>query len=443
MTPFEFYTALFSHYDKYLLILSFVCLLYAIILRNRVYSIFDPLFLAFLASAFGIADVVFLYDLKLIRSYYFISFIATQAAFLTGFFMFRPLKIPHVTKIECRTQVDSLKILFILSSFLYISAQIYSYWQKGLPILAESRLMEFYDQDFIGSILNKIITPSRIIAAALGVHFAITANRHFKYFSYLILIIFITLSLFSGAKSNYLDLIFIMFTYTLFARKYLPLNKLTGVKILLWFMSILSVIGAIIITILYYHASNPLQYLVLRLVQTGDTYFYAYPNDVIEQVTKSNIIVALFPGFAKFFGIISPNNIPSLGLELFRLVNDSTALEGPNARHNVFGLAYLGPYWSVLYSFILGTILGFVRSGLFRLLPATALSSVIYVVLFITLYGLETDANMAFGHLVGVLFFGLILIIASEVISKSIPWQPTGGAAPDGQLVSRTPGMAG
>ena len=442
MTPFEFFTALFSHYDKYLLILSFVCLLYAIILRKRVYSIFDPLFLAFLASAIGIADVVFLYELKLIRSYYFISFIATQAAFLIGFFMFRPLRIPDVAEIKCHTQIDSLKILFILSSFLYISAQIYSYWQKGLPLLAESRLSIFYDQGFIGSMLNKIITPSRIIAAALSIHFLITAKRHFKYFSYLILFICILFSLPAGAKSNFLDLIFILFTYTLFANKYLPHNKLVIVNKLIVYVFIFSVIFAFIIILFYHHVSNPLYYLVLRLVQCGDTYFYAYPNDVINQVTKSNIIVALFPGFAKFFGAITPNNTPSLGIELFRLVNDSTALDGPNARHNVFGLAYLGPYWSVLYSFILGTILGFVRSGLFRLLPATALSSVIYVVLFITLYSLETDANMAVGNLVGVLFFGIIMFIASEVISKSIPWQFRGGAAAEGHLISRSPGMA-
>lgn len=442
MTPVEFFATLLLHYDKYLLILLFVCLLYAIILKKRVYSLFDPLFLAFLVSAFGIADVVFLYDLKLIRSYYFISFIATQSAFLIGFFMFKPLRIPDVPEIKCPTQIDSLKILFILSSFLYISAQIYSYWQKGLPLLAESRLSIFYDQGFIGSMLNKIIAPSRIIAATLSIHFLITAKRHFRYFSYLILSICILFSIPAGAKSNFLDLIFILFAYALFANKYLPHNKLAIVNKLLVYVFIFSVIFAFIIILYYHHLSNPLYYMILRLVQSGDTYFYAYPNDVISQVTKANIIVALFPGFAKFFGVINPNNTPSLGIELFRIVNDVNALDGPNARHNVFGLAYLGPYWSVLYSFILGTILGFVRSGLFRLLPATALSAVIYVVLFITLYSIETDANMAFGNLVGVLFFGIIMLIASEFISKSIPWQLRGGAAPDGQLISRSPGMA-
>jgi hypothetical protein len=341
-------------------------------------------------------------------------------AFLFGFAIYKPLKIDYVAKVDYNyEQHGRLKIFFILSSILYIIAQISSYWQNGIPLLQESRLLFFYEQGLIGGTLNKIIIPTRIIVIILTIHYLLTGKKNFRYFSYLMIIFCIISSILSGAKSSFIDLLFIAFCYRLFASKYLPYDKAKTLNVTLIYIAILLSLSTLLMTALLNPDFNPLIYLAMRMIQSGDTYFYAYPNDVIEYVTQSNIIVALFPGLSKAFDIINSDNIPMLGIELYRKVNLSIAIEGPNARHNVFGLAYLGPYWSVLYSFILGNILGFVRSGLFRLLPGTPFYAVIYVGLFILIYGIESDANMALGNLIGFIIFCPLLIMASQLFKIS------------------------
>jgi len=417
MTPEAFYHALFNEWQAYFVILIFVFLLYFVLLKNRIESIFDPLFLGFLFSAFGAADVYFLFAFDLIRPYYFFSYCATQTAFLIGFLLFPPISPQYAKCGVALPNRSSVVLLYVISALCFIILQIFSYWKRGIPIFLDSRLENYYNQGIIGSFLNKALEPIGLITSVLSLHFLVAGRGGAKLFSKFVLVFVIVFAILTGSKSNFYGLITVAFTYYLFSRRFLPPEPIKKLKVLFHRLGVMAVIVAILIVVFKLNNSNPLVYLGLRLIQSGDSYFYAYGNDAINQLTKANFVVALFPGFAKLLGFIGNENVPSLGTELFRIVNKYAALDGPNARHNVFGLAYLGPYWSVAYSFVLGTILGFARSGLYRWLPMTPLGAVVYVVIFISVSGIETDANMAFSNLVGVFSIGVFLFMLSLLLS--------------------------
>lgn len=422
MLPNEFFYYVYAEKLYYFGIWFSVAIIYYIVIYKRyITSIIDPLFIAFFFSIFGTTDVIFLFANELIRENYFLSFVATQVAFIFGFVLYKPIYIQKINTISQQYVMVPkgfpLKTLLYISLILLLVTQIYFYILHGIPMFMESRISFLYTNSVLTKILNKFLPVVQIIVCYIALYNIIFVKKISKvivlvsYFA--LLFIFITLIL-TGARSTILLILLVAYSFYLYMYRY---SSEYHIKIVYKFaikIFIVAVILLFIISILKYGGLN---FIIYRLIHTGDTFFYAYPNDVIETLRSSNIFVALFPGFSNIFFGADIENIPSLGIELFQTVTGIERIDGPNARHNVFGLVHLGPYFSVLYSFLLGNLLGISRSWLYYKLPPTVFGGLVYTMVFACILGIETDAGMSFGKLVGMFVVGGGLIFFSFLLN--------------------------
>ncbi|HLX55072.1 MAG TPA: hypothetical protein VKR58_14095 [Aquella sp.] len=160
--------------------------------------------------------------------------------------------------------------------------------------------------------------------------------------------------------------------------------------------------------------SNSLGVFLFRLVSSGDIYYFSYPGHNIEQIKGTSPFLALFGDIFSTLRIIPREKQPTiLGVQLYRTFFDSDITAGPNARHNVFGYVYFGFSGSIIFSYLIGLILSFVRNKLFFTLKKNIVGQLIFMLLYINLVSLETDPPMAFSNVENlVLIFPIILIVA-------------------------------
>lgn len=416
MTPSSFFYLVFLHPWTYSICLLIISALYFLLFRKKILSLFDPIFLAFLGSALSGAAVIFLYAISEISIGYYYSYLATQIAFLIGFLLLSNAR-PKSSAMAMTAHVPvsfQFKIISYLSFFLCVLVYILFYYKNGIPLLAESRIAFYYDAGIVSSLINKFIFPLFVCSLACSFVMLFHGVSYEKVFFLFVVFVLAIFAVLSGAKSSLYQLVAVLYLYHIFSERFDGYRNYLKRKKVLVFVFIVSVGAAFLLISIKIQHNNAFTYLLLRLVQSGDTFFYAYPNSVLDSMPSGNIFSALFPGFSKYFGV--PHEGLGLGVELFQEVNKVDSIDGPNARHNVFGLLHLGWLGSVFYSFFLGLILSFSRFSLYKLLPANYIGSIVFVVILMSVVGIESDANMAFSKLLGSLFvLGLLLLLSKFI----------------------------
>lgn len=407
------------------------------IFRKYIYSIFDPFTFTLIMSSIAYSVVFFLYHLNLISNYYFFSFIITQTAFFIGFFVFKPI---NKKKIYRKFQAKKLyfgttaKYLYLLSALLWIVSQGIVYYSKGIPLLMESRLETYTGGTGFG-IFNRIISITSTIALSIAIfrifYYQFNSSILSRWTDYFIVLFSIIVALLSGSKSELMNLIFIMFFVmfynykteegqkTFYAKKQLQKKQ--------WHFFFLSVVLAIFTIIvqstLKYgneNKTNPLISLLMRLVNSGDIYMYAYPNAFLEKIPKANPFLAFFKDLIGMFRIMPWDALPEhLGLQLNQNLYHTDLILGPNARHNVFGLHYFGFTGSIFFSFFLGMVVSFLRNKIYFIMKTDIISMIIYILLAQHALTFETDPSYALSKYVNILVVFLPLWVISYILAKN------------------------
>ena len=109
---------------------------------------------------------------------------------------------------------------------------------------------------------------------------------------------------------------------------------------------------------------------------------------------------------------------PAIGITLKTMHHPSKVPEGPNARHNVFGLVYFGFWGSILFSFLLGCIISFTRNMLPLILKDNLVAGVIFAYLVIKMSGLDSDPMLVLTYVNNLLFVLPILLLFVLLISS-------------------------
>jgi oligosaccharide repeat unit polymerase len=421
MNNFEFFGDINNNINLFILILIFSFLLHYFLFKKNVKSILDPYFLAVFSSIFCFADVFFLFLLNKISSYIFLSYLLTQIAFMIGFYSFKSSKNTINRKTQLNTKKNTDVIAFYFFSFLYLSAQLAIYITKGIPLFMESRLETFKDGGGVG-VLGRITEVTSIFA--LYSFFLVVDMNKFRIkdtLKYTISFTIFLTFLLSGSKSNFLIIFYVLWCYIAYAKinggnyePYLKLLKKNLKKIII--ISIL-----IICAIIYIQSKsvdalddkiNPLLAIVLRFVFSGDIYWYAYPNNLYLTIPSNNGLLALFSDFFGFFRIVKWDQLPEvIGLTFKSYHHPSDVLTGSNARHNVFGLIYFGFLGSLIFSFLLGVIISFVRSRLAFYLKNTFIGGAIFTYLTIKISSLDTDPQLTITYLDNLFFIFPIIFL--------------------------------
>ncbi len=422
MDTSSFYTLIFSNIGLYSICLLLSIIVYYFVFRKYFLSILDPFFLGICFSLLGFATVLFLFFNNNINIYWFFSYLLTQFAFFIGFRMCRPLTIAKYSeKIEVSNQQIRLsKWIFLISGVFTILSTLLIYYFKGIPIFAASRLNMVGD-DSLFKIIMRISTITFPVYMFMTIYFLTIKEKKsipLQLFSYLSLIVLLVFSILSGSKSSILALGFGLFIYSIYSTRwgdyfvFSLINKFS--KKFLIFAVIIA-----LISISLAEDSNPFFYLLYRIVSSSDAYFMSYPNDVIEIIPKENWFIALFASPLKMVGLIDATRIPEpIGFRLMEYHHHVQLFKGPNSRHNIFGFVYFGFGWSIVYSFVLGYVLSFVRNKMFYRLSKNILGSIFYFLLLSSAIFLEADFHLSLAFFINILFLYFPLLIVSILIDN-------------------------
>jgi hypothetical protein len=419
MSSFEFFTQL--NIPLYLICLLFSFFLYCLVYTRQYIGIFDPFTYYLFFSMFAFTTSVYLYIDGFVSEELFIHFILTQLFFFIGFSIPKPIDItrkkyqpPNIFIIK-GIELRAIKWFFILFSSLTVLLQVKVYIEHGFPIFSESRL-DFVGDDVFSKLLLRIndivfaslVSISFVIIYVFPKRFTISMRR----ISYLFLVFLITCAVLNGSKSAIIKylLLFALFAYVF---NYIGVRNPKKVlkKYGIWIFGI-SILGALSIVIIAGEAENAGKLLLYRLVMSGDVFYMAYPNNVIDRFIDSNAwYVSLFASPAKMFNLIDIQDVPSvLGFDLMSYHEGYDLSKGPNPRHNVLGYVYIGYYGSIAFSFILGLTVSFLRNSSFSFLSRNTLGIILYINL--VLISIKAEADY-FNFLAGIINFFVLIILWS------------------------------
>lgn len=424
MSTTDFLVLINDNIDIYLLTFIFTIILYYVIFRKCVFTIIDPFLITLLYSSFATSVVLFLFCCKQIDLYMLSSFVFSQVALWLGYFVYKPMKLNDFSnELNILRKSSKFKIyVFIVSSFLYTILMLYTYIKIGIPLFMPSRLALFSEGGgigFIGRVISIYGTISLFFLFYLHDCKDKPCNTYIKiYFCFYIVTLFL-----SGSKSTVLNIFIVYFAYLLC---YGSKKQILWIKKHQYKVIGCVVLSAMIVILLQSGTEdNPILSFIIRLVSSGDVFYMSYPNKVILDIDNSNSLTLLFGEFLGTFRFVSWNDIPRpLGMQLFEYHSGYDASIGPNSRHNIIGLFVFGYYGGILFSFLVGLLVSYIRSKFFLLkVNHRPILSIFFIALYSSVVASETDitlliaqvVNLIISFLLGVLVFvitipGFILI---------------------------------
>ncbi|MBK0384095.1 oligosaccharide repeat unit polymerase [Pedobacter sp. SD-b] len=440
MEWYSFGLLLADNIALFLKIFAASLIIYTIIFKRLYISVLDPIVFTLLFSVFGFTVVWFLYFTKQILTFYLISYLLTQIAFFIGLFSFKSLsKTSLLSKtkiIKLKNETLFLNLLFIISSTLYILLCISTYFLVGVPLFMDSHV-DIYSNSgglgFLGRFID-VLKPTSIFLLIILLFDSLKLNL-FTLYKFFFLICIIIFSVLSGSKSEFIKIGLIFFCFLILnANKYHSyFNKLRKYEIGLFITAFLIIISVIMVqgnTKDTVSLNDSLFSLYFRMVSSGDTYFFAYPNGAIESINGNKPFLMLFGDFFGALRFIPRESLPEpLGITLFNLYLKADYAAGPNPRHNVLGYVYFGFYGSIVFSFCIGFLLSFFRNKLFFTLRKNISGQLIFVLVYLNLVVLETDTPMALSGIGNILItlpillaitFPVFLILTTSVKKQHI-----------------------
>lgn len=392
----EFFLYVYSDWGRMLLSIIISLIIYILLYRKYFRSLLDPLTLMLLGSCMGCSVVIFLYIKSLILSVYFYSYISTQLFFYLGFRKGHNSKrYPVIKKIRLIDLDEFTKCFFVSAALIDISSQLLQYKYLGIPLFMSSRLNIMADAGGVG-ILTRFISVCRAFTILLSFYYInykksnILSSFSKVYIVYVILACFL-----SGSRGSILIFATGFFFYATIFEELHPKLKQQLSKYEFRILCVLSLFAIGINTVKYGSLINGVSEFGVRLPCYGDTYFYAYPNQLIEYIDDSQPFKSIFSSFLGFFRIYPYDELPNpIGQDLFHFFSNNGDIGGPNARHNIVSYLYFGMLGGLFFSSILGFIAGFFRKLFFSRHYKSILGATVYVWLYSSSCSIETDVNL-------------------------------------------------
>jgi hypothetical protein len=425
--------------------------LYFLVFKKQFYSYLDPLFFTVITTSFSTTVVLFLFCLKAIDITLLSSFIFSEMAFIFGFLAFGriPLYFPiENSSVIDRRQFNSRPLIFFYFFILcvtIISVSI-TYYYFGIPLFSSSRLATYSEGGGSG-IFGRIIQVGTLAISYCWVVFTFYEDRKtlsLRFMNYIGIFFLIGTSVLSGSKASFLGLFFIFSCTSFCLRKFFyEISEEFNFKLKKIFLKTIPLLIAIGVSVLIVQTSleelnilRAINDLAFRFVSTGDVFFMAYPAGVIDDISSkihdSNILTVTFTDFFAMTRIVPWDDSPvPIGFLLTDYYYGPEPF-GPNARHNVLGYLYCGLLGGVIYSFMLGLFVGFVRNYSYKIISGY-LSGLVYVLFFssaLAIWGDPIYGFQLFNNIVFIIFPLLVLSILVHYVSNK-------NKSPDFRLFNR------
>lgn len=424
MDSFEYFALLFENWPKYLASVLIVGLVYYIVFKKYYISLLDPFTFTCFFSAMSITVPVFLFFVNAITNRIFLSFVLTQMFFFLGFRMFSPIRVdkimPSKSQDENVQEIRFIKWFFILIGFTNIGLQLFSYKLVGIPLFAESRLGIYGESGGITNLLKRILDVTLQCHIFLTIFFIYFKRKSFffKTFTNISVAFILLFSVLSGSKGAFMSFGLAFFIYALYSMRWGNTSLFYTIKKFILKFGVIALLVAFAVIMLSEAEANPFIFLLLRIGQSGDVYYMAYPNNIIDLVPTVNWFVALFGGPLSLLRIIPRSMVPEpMGYFIMQYHHPYVEFRGPNARMNVFSYVYFGIIYSPLYCFVIGAVFSFFRNKLFHLLPSNIFGCIYYFLLLNAALKLEPDFQSALADFINIIVILPFFIFISYYLS--------------------------
>lgn len=441
MNYFQFETFLDYYFNEIALISLLFIAIYYFIYKKTILSLFDPFLFIILATALSNAMVFILYLYSDIRTEYLEQMVLTEISFLAGFFVFKSIRLDKYQKRAACPDYSLFNPRFIISFFYVVSVthialQLSSYIFFGIPLLAENRMTMYTGtgMGFIGRILDLLTISGTFLAFYR--YFYIKKGFLRNVYNIFYIIFLISVQLLTGNKTNLLLLIYVIFLMQIYATKIYGIETATANKYISRFQRytlILSIPFAFLVMGYQYVNSGadvnrfkPVQMMTQRIFSFGDIYYLSLPNDNIKSMNASyaDPLTHLFKSPLGMLRIYKWDELPiDLGVELYQAHNKTNTLKGPNARYNYFAMLFYKYYSQIIYCFIIGLIVSFVRNKLFGILPRNLIFGVFYTYFSFNLLYMYQDQSYTIAKYIDFFIFMPGLLLVAYLISKSLPFK--------------------
>lgn len=415
---YYFYILLLEHLSAFIaLLLAILCLLY-LLFRRHVFSIFDPLlYYAVITEGFCIADVVFLYQFDLIEQKYLVNYLLTEAALFAGILQFKPvLPVPPPSELE--PVPVSLWVAYQISLLLFVGFNLLLYSQRGIPLLAESRL-EIYAVGGGWGLVGRSF--DFLIIVIIYYLLEVRERRSWRPAEWLGFLGVLVIQVLSGAKSAILAVVFVAALHAFITGG----SKRAGAEShrLLRGMAVAAVAGFIIVAAIQKYdmevAGTEVPLLgqaAMRLVANGDALVLSYPNGFVEEIESSHPIGAVAKEYLAFFRVSSPEQLPDhIGVQISRAFGGRDMTQ-TNAKHNLFGYVYFGAVGAIVFSFMVGTCIGAARYRLLRMTSRRWIWAVAYILVNVAFSAAASEWDGVSRSVIAVLIFVLPVALLPKII---------------------------
>jgi hypothetical protein len=438
MNYFEFQIFLDRYFNEILSISLLFVLIYLFIYRKVIISIFDPFFFIVVASALSNAMILILYIYSDIRIEYLIQFFLTEVSFLIGFFIFKPIKL---VKFHERLPFHDISIFnekFIVSFFYVISIshiflQFLSYYSFGIPLLADNRMTLYSGSGF--GFIGRVLDLLTISGTVIGFYRFFFTKKYFfsKIYTFFYIFFLVLVQFLSGNKTNLLLLVYLVFLFQIYSIKIYGIkthliNKTIN-KVQKYAVLVAIPFSFFVLSFQYINSGadrsnfNPVRMMTKRIFSFGDIYYMSLPNDNIKNMnsSKSSSFLHLIKSPLGMMRIYSWEELPiDLGLELNSAHVGNATTKGPNARYNYFAMLFYNNFAQMIYCFILGYIVSFIRNKLFLFLPRNIIFGVFYVYFSFNLLYLYQDQSYTISKYFDFFLFMPLFLLLSYVMSKKL-----------------------
>lgn len=404
MTNYTFYTTVFIPNISLYIISLFICfVIYALLMKQIVKSIFDPLFIALLFSAFANSIPLFLLVTKNIDTDKFIYILLSELIFWMAYFCFRKRNScfsPY--KIKESNASDSI---FFVLLFLYISCQLITYALFGIPLFKESRL-ETYANSSGGGILAHLSNFSFFYCVVYSFYLYCDKSKY-RYWGIFTIIIASSFCFLSGSKGAILSIVTAYFFYKYY-------YKGSSIKIRPYFKYFPLILLFPVCVIIMQSGTDFVQAVgsfFFRLLANGDVYWMGASNNIIDDVKIDNEMIYLFSRILAPFRLIDYSIVDlPIGVQIDWMVlpGDVGVLKGPNSRLPILGWV-LFKWWGLILSFIFGFICAFWHTHLICFFPKGIVSVIVFGFIYSNFCTMFTDPLFGTGYTFSIIFFITIL----------------------------------
>lgn len=423
MRDYLFFNFLFENYIEYTIYaLTFAFLIY-FTSRRVVGYILDPFhFYYTFTFSTSFAVILLLYVHNYVLNDYFFYLVLSNAFFFVFYALFsRGVNNRGFFFRLCYSISNDEKVILKLLIFVYMALLGIYLSQVSLTNLFTSR---FEANKGLGMIVRAMDALRLIIAAWLYLHFV----RYKRKRSLVYAILFsLVATFFSGAKFTLLEQMYVMFIAGFVGER----DKIrVNIKTILLGTILLFTLSLVVVSLILKMSSGigytesqyipgapvALELFVMRIIANGDSYYLSLTERVLDYISFSSPVLQFL---SNTFGNSVMSNIfhadfsnGDIGRQIWLYwYPDDEVMRGPTAHFDIAGLVYFGYVGGVIFSALIGALLGVINKWKFSCYQAPAVIVAFVSAIYCRSLPLMLNPSVGFAYIVDISFllFGLLI----------------------------------